>query len=258
MSERQIARSREKLLEKARIYEALQRGDVDGGDGDGDGDGEGDGEGLVDFTRKWAEDGGGESREGEGEGREGREAEEMVEFVDEFGRTRLLPKSQADLERSRLAKDRGLGEGSAPKPPPPEGLIYGNVIQTNAFQTSTFSSVPSAEMLQSAAPKETDQAVQDTHYDASKEVRTKGVGFYQFSKDEEERKAEFEALEKERKKTLEERERMLEKKRRRKEELEKRREEVRRKRRGKVGETWLEGFMGELQGTGGDGDQDSK
>ncbi|KAK9381327.1 uncharacterized protein V2V93DRAFT_225558 [Kockiozyma suomiensis] len=111
--------------------------------------------------------------------------EEMVEYTDEFGRTRmvsryLLPKlSEVDTEAHAAAKAQR-----------PDNLIIGDVIQHEAF-TADENEV-NAVFQRLEEEKNRNLAV---HYDASKEIRTKGVGFYDFSKDEEERAREMEELE---------------------------------------------------------------
>lgn len=209
------------------------------------------GEGLVDFDRKWAENPSDEESEsGSEELQEDEGGDEIVEYEDEFGRTRKAKKSVVEREKRHEAAAKKAVDEVAALNAAPEGLIFGNTIQTSAFTTATFSAVPTSSMLSSALPPEDEDL--DTHFDASKEVRTKGVGFFQFSKDNKERKVEMEELLNERKKTAEERRKVEEKKKRRREELEKRREEVKRRRRGKVGGDWLEGFMGEIMGGGGE------
>ncbi|RPB11640.1 hypothetical protein P167DRAFT_536554 [Morchella conica CCBAS932] len=236
VSERELERSRKKMKEKSRLYAAMKRGDfADEG-----------GEGLVDFDRKWAEHPSDESEE-EAEEKAGGgsdEDDEIIEYEDEFGRTRKGKRGAVEREKRRVAAAKRAAEEAAAMNRAPEGLIVGNTIQTAAFTTATFSAVPSSAMLAGAMPKEEEE--KKLHYDASKEVRTKGVGFYQFSKDEGERMAEMEELERERVKTAEERRKVEERRKKRKEAVEKKREEVKRRRREKVGDRWLEGFMGEL------------
>ncbi|KAI5837267.1 hypothetical protein DFP73DRAFT_581173 [Morchella snyderi] len=237
VSERDFERSRRRLKEKSRLYAAMKRGDF----------GDEDGEALVDFDRKWAEEEGDESdeeKEEEEEG-EGEDDDDVIEYEDEFGRTRKGKRGAVEREKRRVAAAKRAAEEAAAMNAVPEGLIVGNTIQTAAFTTATFSTVPSSAMLAGAMPKEEEEG-KKVHYDASKEVRTKGVGFYQFSKDEGERMAEMEELQRERLRTAEERKKVEEKKKKRKEAVEKKREEVKRRRRAKVGDKWLEGFMGEL------------
>ncbi|KAA8904501.1 hypothetical protein FN846DRAFT_33433 [Sphaerosporella brunnea] len=227
VGEHELERSRKKLKAKAKLYKELQRGD---------GDAKEEERGLVDFTRKWAEEGGSDRMSSSSE----EEEEEMVEFVDEFGRTRKGTKRDAEHEQRRKAGE-SLPDDTSIRPAEPKHVIYGNTIQSHAFLTPEFATVPKSEQLIAALPEEEDE---ETHYDASKEVRTKGVGFYQFSKDSKVRKEEMEELIKERERTEREREAKGERRKRKREEIEKRREEVRKRRREKIGESWLENAFG--------------
>jgi hypothetical protein len=241
ITQRDLGRSRRKMEVKAKIYERLKRGDACGVE-------KIESEGLVDFDRKWAENGEKEEEEEEEEEEDGGAG--SVEYVDEFGRTRMGTKAEAEREKKRSdmaekERNRPDRDGNIARPPPPEGIIYGNTIQTHAFQTPTFSRVPTATEIAAALPTEEDEEFEvETHYDASKEVRTKGVGFYQFSKDAKVRKLEMEELEKERQKTEKDRLEKIERRKRKREELERRKEEVRNKRRGHVGKSWLETQFG--------------
>ena len=194
--------------EKARLYDAMKRGEYVPTEGRMDKEAEG----LVDFDRKWAEGGEGDDSAASStdeEERDGRRAnveedeeegaEEMVEYVDEFGRQRLTTKTAyAKLQKQNLAATHAtasLASFSA-RPSRPENLIQGDTIQTSAFNPSA----PATLLMETLARKR-DRSLtppEETHYDASTEVRSKGVGFYQFSKDAEGRKREMEALERER------------------------------------------------------------
>jgi hypothetical protein len=233
VSERDWERSRKTMKAKAKLYEKLKRGD---GDGEGT---------LVDFDRKWAENGSAEEEEAEDD-----EDEELVEYEDEFGRTRTGKKSEAERE-SRKKEIAAAAEAErtadSSRPPPPKGIIYGNTIQTHAFQTPDFATLPKEADLTAAMPTEEEEDLMtEAHYDASKEVRTKGVGFFQFSTDNKVRRSEMEELLKERERTEAERKEKAERRKRKREEIEKRKEEVKAKRRGKVGGSWLEEQFGGL------------
>jgi hypothetical protein len=238
-------RSRKKLEEKARRYRALMRGEVEEEE-QGQGYAEkrrrmrDDGP-LVDFDRKWAEGSGGSEDEDEDDGEQ-----EQVEYEDEFGRTRVG--SKAEAARAARAKD-----STAPFVPDsemriqePQHVIYGNHIQTHAFSTPLFEGLPSVAELKSTLPsKEVQEEMLEQHYDSRKEVRTKGVGFYQFSEDVGVRKREMEELERERLKTERERELRKMKREERKRGLEERREKIRGIRRQRQGGSWLEREFGE-------------
>ncbi|KAG0133470.1 hypothetical protein HOY82DRAFT_264465 [Tuber indicum] len=244
--EQEWVRSRKKLIVKAGVYERLRKG------GGGDGEEE---DGLVDFNRKWVEEGEPEFCTSSSSSDE-EEGGEMVEHTDDLGRTRRISSKaltrmlRREARTGQRAQDQQIPPSQAHHPlaaqPAPESISYGPRIQTGAFQTANFSSVPTADMLAAAMSIEK-EGVDEVHYDAGGEVRTKGVGFYRFSKDEDDRKREFQELEEERRRTERERGKMAEKKGKRRLDLERRKEEVRNKRRGKVGGTWLEGFIGELE-----------
>ena len=108
------------------------------------------------------------------------------------------------------------------RPKAPEGLILGDAVQTSAFEAHDLDKMKelAAKRDRSATPPPA------THYDAKWEVRTKGVGFYAFSKDEDTRKAEMAALEEERLRTEKQRGQREEATAKRKAEIEKRRKEL--------------------------------
>ncbi|KAI5805501.1 hypothetical protein DFH27DRAFT_551395 [Peziza echinospora] len=282
----ELARSKRKMEEKAKLYDALRRG----GDvgtllpgskkrrknniyDDDDDDDNNDDDQLIDFNRKWADEQKKKAQEAKTsdntdaddtdssfeasdiEDLEERAtnavawgaspstaSEEMVEYTDEFGRTRTAPKSLASKITAKLASKAERLEEDRNGNQEEDNLIYGNVIQTHAFTTLSHNSLP--EHITAPEPK--DLEAEEAHYLASNEIRTKGVGFYAFSGDSADRKREMEELEKVRKQTEEERERRAESRMRRKEAIEKRKAEIRKLRMKKVGERWLEGFMGEL------------
>ncbi|GAB7324117.1 hypothetical protein MBLNU13_g07501t1 [Cladosporium sp. NU13] len=189
-------RSKRKMEEKARLYAAMKRGDV-----------EDDAERFaVDFDRKWAEKyGDGQSGEKdisdddeeEEEEDEDEEGSGMVEYVDEFGRTRQG--TRADAARA-ARQERGradmAGDRFTARPSAPSGVIYGDTIQHQAFNPD----MPIALQMEELARKRDKSLTPppDMHFDASREVRQKGTGFFQFSEDAEERKKQMEGLERER------------------------------------------------------------
>lgn len=241
-------RSRKILEEKARRYRAMMRGEIEEEEQE-QGQGykrrrKGDEGMLVDFDRKWVEEGSGDEDEDGDEYGDGEQ--EQVEYEDEFGRTRVG--SKAEAARAARAKD-----STAPFVPDsemriqePQHVIYGNHIQTHAFSTPLFEGLPSVAELKSTLPsKEVQEEMLEQHYDSRKEVRTKGVGFYQFSEDVGVRKREMEELEKERLKTEKEREQRKMRREERKRGLEERREKIRGIRRQRQGGNWLEREFGE-------------
>ena len=235
------------MEDKARLYASMKRGDYVPPSNGGTNKEE---NALVDFDRKWAQaeeagdggkyetdsDDGGESDEGEEEG-------EMVEFEDEFGRLRRGTKADAARElRKQNAQAYASEELSRMKARPdrPDNLIVGDTIQVSAFNPDA----PIAAQMEQLARKR-DRSLtppEEVHYDASKEVRSKGVGFYGFSKDGEGRKREMEALGREREETERGRREKGERKARRAREVEERRRMIAEKR----GERLAERFLDEL------------
>lgn len=242
-----LHRSKRKMEDKARLYASMKRGDYVPPSNGGTNKEE---NALVDFDRKWAQaeeagdggkyetdsDDGGESDEGEEEG-------EMVEFEDEFGRLRRGTKADAARElRKQNAQAYASEELSRMKARPdrPDNLIVGDTIQVSAFNPDA----PIAAQMEQLARKR-DRSLtppEEVHYDASKEVRSKGVGFYGFSKDGEGRKREMEALGREREETERGRREKGERKARRAREVEERRRMIAEKR----GERLAERFLDEL------------
>ena len=96
----QLERDRNLVLErKARLYDQLKHG-LSGGVEEEDLREEGRLGGLIDWERKIEEGGSGSESESEGEGgsdKRGGEGEETIEFQDELGRTRRLPRSQVPM-----------------------------------------------------------------------------------------------------------------------------------------------------------------
>jgi hypothetical protein len=176
-----LHRSKRRMEEKARLYAAMKRGDyVTSANGR-------DERGLVDFDRKWAER---EARGGD---------QELVEYKDEFGRRRKGTKAEAAKEERRRriqANAADEEERLSARPTMPTKIIYGDTVQHKAFNPDEVI----IERMANIAKKRDQSATPppESHYDADVEVRTKGTGFYVFSKDEEGRRKEMEALERER------------------------------------------------------------
>jgi hypothetical protein len=224
-----LSRSKRKLEEKVRIYEELKKGaylldggsdseeDISGHRRRGDGDGsitEGEKylsrlrrkerEGLVDFDRKWAEKETGQTlSDGDEDDEEGggpndvtgnNQEDVLIEYEDEFGRTRRG--TRAEAARAVAAKmqnsDGDNNEAARSRPSRPSNLIYGEVIQAEAFQPDELAASQMSYLAlrrdRSPTPPEA------THYDADAEVRNRGTGFYAFSKDEAIREKEMEEL----------------------------------------------------------------
>ncbi len=211
---------------------------------------------LVDFDRKWADaDASGEGRKYETESDDddederGRrrggeeEAEEQVEYTDEFGRLRLGTKATAAREQARQSARAYASEelsGMKARPDRPSNLIVGDTIQAGAFNPDA----PMAAQMEDLARKR-DRSMtppEEVHYDASKEVRSKGVGFYSFSQDREGRGREMEALRREREETERGRREREERKERRRKEVEERRRVIAEKRGERLAERFLDGL----------------
>lgn len=217
-----LYRSRRKMEQKAQIYAAMKRGEyVDprakryGNSAMAEALAD-EHAPLVDFDRKWAEQGGEEpvaaNNTSSDEGSESQDEQEQVEYTDEFGRTRTGTRAQtarilrqqraAHAARAELSEMRGrpvLGQhdddddGTGAQS---QQVIYGDTVQVAAFNPDHTI----AEQMAALAAKR-DRSLTpppDTHYDASKEIRSKGVGFYQFSQDNEGREREMHSLLKER------------------------------------------------------------
>ena len=217
---RDLLRARRNMEEKARRYAAMKRGDyVRPGSGSGSGSGvlaaaaAAENAPLVDFDRKWAErhpegdldrlssssGSDNESDEDDGEA----SARELVEYKDEFGRTRTGTRAEAQRqllrERRRRLGAEELEEMSARPSANPYrngtndgigigggGIILGDVIQTEAFDIAGADPAAAAACMEELAARRDREPTPpaDTHFDARAEVRHKGVGFYQFATDD--------------------------------------------------------------------------
>lgn len=227
-------RSKRKMEEKARLYAAMKRGDVEDADE----------RYAVDFDRKWAEkhDAGKSDTSSGDDDDDDDEPEELVEFVDEFGRTRTG--TRADVAREERRKKSMLDEPDrfTARPAMPSNIIYGDTIQTNAFNPDETV----AEKMAELASKREDTPPKDTHFDGNAEIRNKGTGFFHFSQDEEERKRQMETLERERVETEMKRAERGKKKDERRREVEERRKALKEKRSKAQADKFLDGLMGEL------------
>lgn len=205
-------RTKRRMEEKARLYDALKRGDVEDRD-----DKYG-----VDFDRKWAE----KQEKGEPDAAsesesEASEEEEQVEYVDEFGRTRKGTRAEAAREERRkrnLAADEP--DRFTARPSMPDNIIYGDAVQSNAFNPDETVSQAMADLAAKRDKELTPPP--ELHFDGRAEARQRGTGFMYFSKDEEERQEQIRNLEKEREETDRVR-------KERKEQIEKRKEMIREK-----------------------------
>lgn len=233
-------RSKRKMEEKARLYAAMKRGDVEDADE----------RYAVDFDRKWVEKQDAGESDTSSDDDAGSEPEEMVEYVDEFGRTRKGTKADAAREERRKKSMLDEPDRFTARPAMPTNIIYGDTIQTAAFNPDETI----AEKMAELASKREDTPPKDTHFDGSAEIRNKGTGYFRFSQDEEERKKQMEALEQERLETERKRAERDKKKEDRKREVEERRKALKEKRSKAQADKFLDGLIGEL----GDKSEESK
>jgi len=183
-------RTKRRMEQKARLYNALKRGDIEDLD-----DKYG-----VDFDRKWAEkrDKGDPDTDASSSDSDASD-EEQVEYVDEFGRTRTGTRAEAAREERRkrtLAADEP--DRFSARPSMPSELIYGDTVQTNAFNPDEPIAQQMAEL---AAKRDKTPTPPVEHFDARKEMRQHGTAFFNFAKDEDERQQQLSQLEKEREET---------------------------------------------------------
>ncbi|KAL8992468.1 MAG: hypothetical protein Q9169_007084, partial [Polycauliona sp. 2 TL-2023] len=213
-----LHRSKRKMEEKARLYAAMKRGDYvppTGRDGGFSSSKNLEELALVDFDRKWADaqDGkddqttankhnnnddtsSGEDDDDDDDNDHDEGEQQMVTYEDEFGRLRPCTLKERDrylARRNAASYTESQLSSFAARPSAPSSLLHGDVIQSSAFNPDT---TISAQM--DALARKRDRSLtppEQTHYDATKEIRSKGVGFYQFSKDEESRRREMGELE---------------------------------------------------------------
>jgi hypothetical protein len=206
-----LHRSKRRMEEKVRMYEELRRGEhlADGSSSDEEEEGvdraaarmrRKEKNALVDFDRKWAEEEAARGERGSSEDEDNDDDDNdtgsLVEYEDEFGRARQGTKAEASrvarLKRRQHDEGEGGQDAGRSRPARPADLIYGDAIQTQAFNPdaslASQMSYLASRRDRSATPPE------GTHYDAEAEVRTRGTGFYAFSRDQKLREQEMEAL----------------------------------------------------------------
>ncbi|KAF6832590.1 hypothetical protein CMUS01_06876 [Colletotrichum musicola] len=244
-----MAHARRKMEEKARLYTAMKRGDYVAKDNEM--------APLIDFDRKWAETEADVGKEGHSdssscesngedvENENNRDTEE-IEFEDEFGRLRRG--TRADKERIERQRRRGLLgaeelERMSARPTAPARLLYGDAIQTMAFTPDD-----PEKMAELARKRDRSATPPDLkHYDADSEIRTKGAGFYKFSKNEETRTKEFQSLEEERLRTEAARKERGESIQTRRRDIEQRRKNIEARRASKMADHFLEGLASDME-----------
>lgn len=185
-------RTKRRMEEKARLYDALKRGDIEDID-----DKYG-----VDFDRKWAE----QQEKGEADAASSSSssaseaAEELIDYTDEFGRTRKGTRAQVAREERRkrtLAADEP--DRFTARPSMPTNIIYGDAVQTNAFNPDETIAQQMADLAAKRDKELTPPP--ELHFDGRAEARQRGTGFFHFSKDEEERQEQMGRMAKEREET---------------------------------------------------------
>ncbi|MCJ1473869.1 hypothetical protein MMC13_002522 [Lambiella insularis] len=257
-----LYRSKRKMEEKARLYAAMKRGDYVPPSSSTTGVND-ERAPLVDFDRKWAEEqeAGRSAHDSTSSGSDNGDSEpedaQMLEYEDEYGRLRRGTRGEAAREERRrkaaaYAKEE-LSNMSA-RPEAPTNIIYGDTVQSSAFNPNE----PIAAQMEAIARKRDRSATppEEVHYDASKEVRTKGVGFYAFSGDKDERRREMENLANERAETERRARERGEKREARKREVEERKRLVRVKREKGLADRFLEGL--DVEGVGKGGGKDAE
>ncbi|GAD95268.1 conserved hypothetical protein [Paecilomyces variotii No. 5] len=208
---------------------------------------------LVDFDRKWAEEErkrleSGERSDEEVDDEDGDgdadETGSLVEYEDEFGRSRRGTRAEAARASRARAEHEDDGTRGEPhdrsRPSRPSNLIYGEAIQSAAFNPDA----PIAAQMSYLAARRDRSATPpaEAHYDADAEVRSRGTGFYAFSRDAETRRKEMEELERARKET----EREREERRARKNERDRLKEERKKKIQELRGKKQAEAFLEDL------------
>ncbi|KAF8807029.1 hypothetical protein BYT27DRAFT_7100554 [Phlegmacium glaucopus] len=168
------------LERKAKIYEKLRRGKT-GGLNDAQYDAL-----LVDFdshtaSSRYYEAGSGDEDESLTVPKPPlHDDDPIVEYEDEFGRIRTARRSEVP---------RNLRPDPEDEVDEDEDIVIRNPV--NHFPTYQPSEERVAEIAKAFSEENNPLGV---HYDASNEIRAKGAGFYQFSADEETRRAQMEEL----------------------------------------------------------------
>ncbi|KAF2673178.1 hypothetical protein BT63DRAFT_148701 [Microthyrium microscopicum] len=229
-------RAKRRMEEKARLYAAMKRGDVEDENE----------KYAVDFDRKWVEaqeTGAANEDTSEGEDDDASD-EELVEYVDEFGRTRQGTKAEVAREQRIMNGGTDEPDRFTARPKMPSNIIYGATIQTNAFNPEEPVAAQMAELAANRDKEPTPPP--DEHFDGRKEIRTKGVGFFAFSGDNDERKRQMEALEKERAETERKRADLVKRREERQKEMEERQKLVSETKSKAQADKFLHSLMGEI------------
>ncbi|KAI8905673.1 hypothetical protein DFJ77DRAFT_206229 [Powellomyces hirtus] len=193
------------LQRKSKIYDKMAR---EGAGGD-----ENDEETLVDFLYKNASDD--QALQQQVELVEEDDEDAWVEAVDEFGRTRIVRRSQVDNLGLRFVKG---ASGDAAADDNDQGdtptLLSGDMRQEMERQEWEREA---EQELATGAPG---------HFDSRREIRTLGTGFYQFAQDDAERARQMQELKSIRDDTLENRDKSVQAKQGREKRLDSRRQKL--------------------------------
>ncbi|EEP82558.1 predicted protein [Uncinocarpus reesii 1704] len=231
VDEATLHRSKRRMAEKAKLYAELKRGEYLAASSDEEEEDPGkpgdkslsavrraEKHSLVDFDRKWAEEEVERSRRSSepSDHNHPSEQEPLVEYEDEFGRTRQGTRAEAAnaarLRQARDAESPGQNDYTSSlnpnlpataRPARPSNIIRGSTIQSAAFDPDAQVAAQMSHLAQRR--DRTPTPPPETHYDADGEIRNRGQGFYVFSKDEESRKEEMEELRRARNETVAER-----------------------------------------------------
>ncbi|CBQ73444.1 conserved hypothetical protein [Sporisorium reilianum SRZ2] len=163
----QLATMRANMERKARIYDQLQAGKFAGFTSAELK------EGSIDWERKRAEPRARSPSPSPSAGERGEEGEEEIEWEDEFGRTRTSRLS--DVPRAHLPARYG---GDLPSDDEEDTAVYGPATSFPVYHSDMH--------RKREAPEK--------HFDADFDQRHRGAGFYRFSHNEQERRAQLDQL----------------------------------------------------------------
>ncbi|KAE8228584.1 hypothetical protein CF326_g6482 [Tilletia indica] len=178
------------LRAKAKAYEAMTQASAEDEDNDITG-------GLIDFKRKAAENAldpssSSNQRDPPPKPFFDDEEEDQVTYIDEFGRTRTAPRSQ--VPKDRLPENLPYGD-------PNSSITYGKQKSFPIYRPPS----PKLRVSRAVRKQIASGAPPLSHFDPKAEVRNRGAGLFQFSKDEADRAKQMEALQLERQRTERER-----------------------------------------------------
>lgn len=205
-----LGRSRRRMEEKARMYDDMKKGMYLAGDSDEDDNAPIDPldpeaylkrlrrkekEGLIDFDQKHANEH--ELKRDESDD----DMASVISYEDEFGRSRRGTRAEAaESARAKGEEAGGIAAQERWRPARPDNLIYGEAIQTEAFNPDA--NIASQMSHLAARRDRSPTPPESTHYNAEAEVRNRGTGFFSFSNIEDERREQMADLAAERLQTI--------------------------------------------------------